>query len=791
MASISSLTGTSTSSSIYGTQNIISGLASGLDTETMIQNSVSGYQTKIATLQQQMQVFEWKQDAYRSIIDKMVSMTQKYTSYTSDTNLYSQSFFNKAVVTTTVGSNAAMVSATGKTSSEVQINAIKQLASAAKYSVSLEDTELNGSVAQLVDGNLVSTTAALNWSTPVSVSNISGTMTLTYGTKEISLSFGELDTYEDAAALAQGIRDKLGETYVTTSSGDYVKADTLIDVDVSDDGTVSFSDLTAAGNSVSISSASSNIEETLGFTSGTSVTSFTVSDGTTLSHEADMAEYLSGKSIRVTLDGVAKTIELPSLTDSTDPMADLVTGLNSALAQSFGTGKIAVGDQDGALTFTTAQGSTLAVSSDVGEQLGLGTYGLTSYLNTSKTLGDLFGDTFSEQELVINGVSLGTFGADTALENVITAINSNADADVNVSYSKITNQFVFTSTETGTAGQIDFGETDSLATQLFGSTYQVDGDGNFVTDGEGNKVYSDGFTAGVDAVFSATINGQTMELTRASNVVDLDGLSVSLLGTFGYEGDEVAVGTEAVTFTTTADSDKIISAIQAFVDDYNALMTELRSTYSTLPATKSDGSKYSPLTDDDKEDMTDSAIETYEEKAKQGILFGDSDLSTLYSRLRSAITPGGSDTTTLSKIGITTTYQDGLLTLNLDETTLTEALSTDPDSVRDIFTKTKESGSSTNGLIYNMKKTLDAYSSTSLAGTGILVRKAGTTYSSVSLLDNTLQSQMEDLSDEIEKWQDKMSDRVDYYTRQYTALEQLMSTMNSQSSLLSSLTSSY
>ena len=51
MASISSLTGSSSSSSIYGTRNVISGLASGLDTETLIENAVSGYQTKIAQLQ--------------------------------------------------------------------------------------------------------------------------------------------------------------------------------------------------------------------------------------------------------------------------------------------------------------------------------------------------------------------------------------------------------------------------------------------------------------------------------------------------------------------------------------------------------------------------------------------------------------------------------------------------------------------------------------------------------------------------------------------------------------------
>lgn len=788
MASINSLT---SSSSIYGSQNIISGLASGMDTEALIKNSVSGYQSKITSLQQKMQVLEWKQDAYRSVIDKMVAMTKKYTSYSSSTNLLSPSFFNRSVTTTTTGANAAMVSATGKTSSEVKINAIKQLATAAKYSVSVENTGLKNSAALLVDGKSVSTAAALNWSEAASVSNIAGTMTLTYGSKTVDLTFDASDIYTDAESFSKGIQDKLANTYVTTSSGDYVKANTLIDVAVSSDGTIRFSDLKNAGNSVYISSASSNIEQTLGFSSGSSATSITVSAGTELSTEQNLVDYLSEKSIRVTLNGVTKSVKLPSLTGSTDPMADLVSGLNSALAQSFGSGKIEAGNQDGALTFTTAQGSTLSVSSDVGEQLGLGSYGLTSYLNTSKTLGDLFGADFADQELVINGVSIGTFGSATSFESILTAINSNADAGVSVSYSKITNQFVFKSSETGQASQIDFGAADSFATQLFGSTYQIGGDGNFATDGDGNPVYSAGYTSGVDAVFSATVNGQTISLTRSSNVVEFDGLSVSLLGTFGYEGDTVSADAEAVTFTTKSDSSKIISAIQSFVDDYNALATEIRSAYSTIPAKKSNGSKYSPLTDDDKADMTESAIKAYEEKAKQGLLFGDSDLSSLYSSLRSAITPGGADTATLKKLGITTTYESGLLTLSLDNTALEEALNTNPDSVRDAFTKTKESGSSTNGLMFTMKTTMDKYASTSLVNTGILVTKAGTTYSSVSLLKNTLQSQMDDLSEDIEKWQDKLSDKIDYYTSQYTALEQLMSNMNSQSSMLSSLTSSY
>ena len=134
MASVSSVS--SSSSSIYGNRNVISGLASGMDTESMIENAVSGYKTKISTLQQKRTKVEWQQEVYRSIIGKMSSFSDKYTSYASSTNLLSSGFFNQAVKVTATGKYADMVSASGKTSSSVQILGVKQLARAATYTVS-------------------------------------------------------------------------------------------------------------------------------------------------------------------------------------------------------------------------------------------------------------------------------------------------------------------------------------------------------------------------------------------------------------------------------------------------------------------------------------------------------------------------------------------------------------------------------------------------------------------------------------------------------------------------------
>ena len=134
MASITSLSNSYNTSSIYGNRNVLSGLASGMDTESMIENAISGIKLKIQNLYKKRTKIEWQQEAYRSIISKMYSFGSKYTSYSSGTNLMSASFFNSAVKIATMGANKDKVSATGRTESDIRLTSVKQLATSARYS---------------------------------------------------------------------------------------------------------------------------------------------------------------------------------------------------------------------------------------------------------------------------------------------------------------------------------------------------------------------------------------------------------------------------------------------------------------------------------------------------------------------------------------------------------------------------------------------------------------------------------------------------------------------------------
>lgn len=1009
MASINSLTNTSSATSIYGNRNVISGLASGMDTETMIENAVAGYKNKIIGLQQLQEQVQWKQEAYRSIIDKMVSLTRKYTSYTSNTNLFSQSFFNKAVTSVTNGANKDLISAIGKTSSDVQINGVKQLAQAAKMSVGVGSTALKDAMAKTnaygrlqIDGGKIDLTGK------VDVSNIAGGMSITYGSSSVYLDFGEMEVFKSDPAdmeggktasqkLADAINQKLGEGQVRTGTGSYVTASDRILAKVDDEGKIVFEDKSGAGNSIYISGATKTMEAVLGFKAGEKATSMKV-DEKNLSFEMDKTEYLSNNNVSFTLDGVTKNVNLGKL-DKDATVEDIQKTLQDSLNKQFGNGKVQVGIKDGGLTFDVANGSTLQVQSAVSENLGMGKDGLTTYLDPSKTLKDLgmsglFDDASSTQEatvgmsdmialskekisvkvgdknydidlgevkytttaqemadklneglkdsgvkvsvdrtgklnftadadtsftiessnkdkadiyteskkmqeLKVNGTTVGKFSDDATLTSVMNAIN-NADTGIKISYSKMTNEFSMVAKDTGEQGNVQMegklaemfgfnGDSDifdrfkndelsilgisgegltksvsddgkytkwknadgkvlasrvlnddgTISMRKFDESLGADGamttvakisaDGNTIqkmnqdgtiTDTFQQKAGKDGAiitskavhnadgsvtwqeigsrTEGQDAVFTATVNGKQMELKRASNTVDMDGMSVTLKGAFGYkendEGKMVIDDTaEPVTFTTSADVDTIKDAIKSFVNDYNEMVKELHDAYSTMPNEKSskDHSRYLPLTEEDKKDMSESAIKAYEEKAKQGLLFGSSDLANAYRQLTSAIQNSSLDSADMKAIGLSTSYSNGLTTLELDENKLTAALEADPDKVRDVFAKSVDNGASSNGLMYNLKAVMDTYANTSTGSLGLLIQQAGSTYSPNSINSNNLQKEYDNFTAQIEKWQTKMSDKVDYYTRQFTALEQLIAQMNNQSSMLSGLQGGY
>ncbi len=933
MASITSLSNSSyNTSSIYGNRNVLSGLASGMDTESMIENAVSGIKLKIQNLVKKRTKIEWQQEAYRSIIDKAVNFNTKYTSYSSKTNLLSNSFFNNAVNTTTMGTFKDKITASGKTTSDIKINAVKQMAKAATYTVS--GLGGVGSDVSSITGEEFDLTKELD------VNTISGSLTFQYGGTNgasFTINFDELENLNEMEGanngekLANAINKKLSEiTYNYTKNGfqETTTADKAIKVEADPFGRLTFTDGLGNGNEVKISSSSGDIKKYAGehvLTAPKELTEKTPAYEYLGGTKDEDGKWSGGKELGITFNGTTKKINMSDVMNKIDFSYDATEDKNTQfkkalqgeLDDAFGKGKVTVDNNGGKLSFETAEGSTLSVGGSAAEALGF-QEGDSNFINPSKKLSDILGDKgetiFTQDnrlkgaggatehkradgtsyyldkagnrvdkdgyrvdndgkalyDVEINGAHISVT-EDTTLESMMNSINSNSEAGVKVSYSKLTNEFKFTATETGANSKIEFG---GLAENLFGPPSDLEinhnfadnyGLGNFVQNGNSTRVIIEfdkhtweftvdenmtmqdfaeeiekgnggqmiasydektgqftvtnlkgekqefkirdtffddvhdrviepavNFTAGQDAVMDVEINGKRFEnFTRASNSFDIDGLTINVKGEFNTDGanapDKDGNAYEAITFNTTTDSDKIVDAIKSFIEDYNEMATELKNAYSTLPGQKSNGGRYEPLTAEEEEQYSESELKAYNEKAKQGILFGDSDLSSMYSKLLGAITPGGADGQTLREIGITTSYSNGMTTLSLDEDKLRSALEGDPDKVRNAFTKTKEDGSSSNGLMQNLQNTLNSYVKTTGEPKGILINRAGSVKAPTSLNSNSLKSQIDNIDSQIDRWQKKMSDQIDRYTTKFSRLEQLIAEMNSQASSMAGL----
>ena len=918
MASITSLSNSSyNTSSIYGNRNILSGLASGMDTESMIENAVAGIKLKIENLVKKRTKVEWQQEAYRSIIDKAVNFNTKYTSYSSKTNLLSASFFNSAVNTTVNGTWKDKITASGKTTSDIKINAVKQMAKAATYTTSGLGGKFKGEI------NGIEGAKGLDLNESMDVSNISGSLSIQYGSGKqgasFTISFDELDDIVGSGQeLADAINEKLADvTYTYTKNGfqETTTADKAVQA-VYMGGEIVFKDVLGNGNKVSIGGVSGDMEDTLGISAGD--TSISVNYDTKWSSSKTTAEYLEGKELGVTYNGTTKKISMDKVLERMGDQAgqenaQFQIALQEELDSAFGSGKIKVDrGQDGKLSLTpSGEGDTLALGGTALKGLGF-TEDNTNYVNTGKKLSELLGEDFLDkaQKLKAEGevknsadgkysvdskgnrVSKGEDGEyyrvdadgeflydfsinganisvtkNTTLERLMNSINSSAEAGVKVSYSKLTNEFQFTASQTGASGRIEFGGLakdmfvthDREASDSFADTYGLglsDGQSKrfafsfegrdlsfeissgdsmqdvadhlnmllsnydqtasydeltgqiMVTDKTGKMVdfelyegpsssagtkidrpeFESSFTSGQDAVMDVEINGKRFEdLTRSSNSFDLDGLTVNVKGTFEAKAAEDGKDYEPITFATSTDTDKIVDVIRQFVDDYNEMATEIKNQYSTLPAQKSNGAKYEPLTSEQEDQYSESELKAYYEKAKQGVLFGDTNLSGMYSKLLSAIAPGGTDGQTLREIGIGTSYSNGMTTLSLDEDKLRAALESDPDKVKNAFTKSKEGGSSSDGLMTRMQDTLNTYVKTTGEPKGILIQRAGSNKAYTSLNNNTLKTQIDNIDNQIERWQNKMASQIDRYTTQFSRLEQLIAEMNSQSSAMMGL----
>lgn len=781
MSSIGGLS-SSTSSSIRG----YGGLASGLDRDSLIEGMTYGTTSKIEKQQQQKKLLQWEQEAVRSISSKMISFADKYiNSFSSANNLFSSSFWGRTSITA-LGANSKYISVSGKASSAdpITIAGIKQLAEKAKWS---SDAVSAGEMKS----------KQIDLSQEVETDVLKGqTLQFKLGEKSYSVSLSGKDAdgneyrFDTAENIAKSLNSILADTEISNVSGAKNLAD-IIKVEANPDGGITFNNEDDYSN---VRLTGGTALETLGFqknAEGNYDEIFIEKDGLNAVFSEDnlvdrtaFRDYIDGKTLTFNYNGVSKEITLKGLTGS-EGIDELKANLQTELDKEFGKGRIAVGVDNGSLTFRTTtpggsddKSSTLTIQG--GDEVALKALGLergaTNKINLNAKISEagFAGFTGGEVNFKINGVDIA-ITEDMTVNDLMKEINDKTD--VTVSYQAATDKFTFTAKGEGASGSIKFEGADADIAALNGIF------GGLPTDE----------IRGKDAIVSVKYgdSDEAVEIIRDSNSFTIDGLTIGLKGKFGYDedGNEIA-GTEGITFDAKVDSDNVVDTVKKMIEEYNDILDAISKETNTRP-----DRDYKPLTDAQKKELSEDEIKLYEEKAKQGLLFNDNELKSLSNELRFIISSADIEAMREIGISVSSSYSDNGK-LSFDETKFRAALETTPEKVEELFTKEKKTGAdgstaTVNGLANNMKTVFDKYVSTLGVTKGVLIERAGSEKAPVSLTKNSLYKQMAEIDKTIASLQDRLEAERDRYVKQFTSLESLIAQMNNQSSWLSQFGGSY
>jgi len=455
--------------------------------------------------------------------------------------------------------------------------------------------------------------------------------------------------------------------------------------------------------------------------------------------EAD--EINSIGSLTIDYNGVKKGIKL---TDT-----DTIDSFQEKLFNAFGSGIKLSQNDDGGYSITAGTGKTISVSGskEALEFIGMNEKGASNHFSTSETIEDAFGITDTEKfEFSVNGVDF-SFGKSATVADMMDQINESR-AGVTINYNSLSDQFTMKTNELGADTSISISDkSGGLMTKLFGNGAAPGGE---IT------------ASGKDA--SVTIDGEKFEY--ADNNIKYNGVNISLKETTNAP----------VTIESSRDTEKALDTIVSFVEDYNKLIEDLNKRVHDKATYKN----YAPLTDAQKDEMSESEVKKWEEKSKTGLLSGDKDIRTFLEDMRKVLYTKVGDNKTLDDIGISSSknWSDyGKLVVDKDK--LTEAINTDMQGVSSVFT-------GSNGIGKRLEAACKKAANTSSANPGTLVSHAGVKGKTTEK-NNEINDALTRIKERITKLKAQYETKKKRYWSQFNSMESMLNNMNSTSSWLSTM----
>lgn len=679
----------------------VTGMMSGLDTETIIQELVAVRRTKVDDLKKEQTKLEWKQDAWKELNSKIKKL---YTGTLSDLR-YQSSYMKKATKT----SNDNLVSVTAKDNAmdSVQSLEIKKLAKAGY---------LTGDVITDKDGKKVTSGSKLVDKLGVEAGS---KFEITSGGKTVDITVDEGMTISSLVSKLQSAG--VNANFDATNQRLFIGAN----------GTGEANDFTITATN----DGGTKALDKLGILVYDKDVKAAYQKYADMGADADLKKQAIEARTAELLKSYAaekKQLEsdLKSLKDKKQPE------LIEAFQKEYGSDDFDITDDTARATrqtelkdkVTELEGK-LAVEGITDEEKAT----LTADLNKAKgELSYLDGydanqKAIAEKEARIAELDAGYLNADGTAGD---KIKDEATAYIEEKINKA---------------------NDMLAAFEAGT---LKGSKAFKIDGEDAEI---------------TLNGAPF--TSSSNTFEVNGLTITCKG---------ETNGEVISLTTENDVSGIYDMVKNFIKEYSSLINEMDKLYNA------DSAKgYEPLTDEEKDSMSEKEVEKWEEKIKDSLLRRDSTLSTVSSAMKeimaSSFTVGGKSMS-LADFGIETlgyfnaadneknayhiNGDEDEETLKTKDNTLKEMITKDPNTVVDFFTQLSKS-------LYGKLDKLMARSD----------------YSSLNSVydDKKMKEDYDDYTSKIKTAEQKLTDYEDKWYKKFSAMETALAKMQSNASAITGL----
>jgi len=721
----------------YNSVTRMTGL-SGLDVDSLVYQLMQVERLKVDSVSKSRQLLVWKQEQYREIISAIQDFSNEYfNTLKPATDMRNSSIYNAFTVKYDGLDTNPYFTASASSGAKAGHYTIKNIvtAKAARVNGSVAAGSLLGSALTSDKISRISSTAGNN----VFAVEFNGVK------RNIVLSGGFTNIDELKADLQNKLDEAFGSGKITVE---------------------------AAGNRLSLETSSTN----------TLKVSNTMNEGYKAIFNSDLGSgiTLTGQNnkFRIALGSEQKEFELTpgAVYADADALAQVIQTLVDDAEFGFGEDKITVKVENNKIVLESTD-PNVSVSASAAENRGLEAIGLdgphrSNKLDLDANIYDIR-DSFAipltideqntEISFVINDQTFSFDSRTTSMNKIMSTVNSNAAAGVRMSYDSLNGKFVLESRETGVTTRINAADSSGGLLASLSLTSEN------VTGRDASITYDDG------------INGEQV-ITRSTNSFNINGIVFNLKKDF--EG--------AAELSVTSDPTKAVELIKGFVEKYNELLDKI----NTKLAEKREYA-YEPLTDEQKDAMTEDEIKRWEEKAKSGLLGGDSLLRAIVTELRNAVISNVEGAgLTLADIGIKSNSWVDKGKLYVDEEKLKKALAENPTGVFELFTRQSDvsynsavgNASARNerfresGLIYRFYDVIqDNIRTITIGGhRGALLEKAGMT-GDRSVFNNTLYQQIADYDRKIAELNDELIMKENRYYIQFAQLEKLINDMNSQS----------